>query len=90
MGGVQRSGRQPLGQGLAALAGGVAGGRLVPRAAGALGDAAKRMIPMKPQDVDLQISAIPNRAGVDYSGCPRPCASPCGLNLRTHSKPGKN
>ena len=68
-GASKEAGGNQLGQGLAALAGGVAGG-LVPRAAGALGDAAKRMIPMKPQDVDLQISAILNRAGVDYSGVP--------------------
>ena len=68
-GSVKEAGAGPIEQGVAALVGGVAGG-LVPRAAGAVGDAAKRMIPMKPQDVDLQISAVLNRAGVDYSAMP--------------------
>lgn len=68
-GAVKEVDANPIAQGVAALAGGVAGG-LVPRAAGAVGDAARRMIPMKPQDVDMQITAVLNRAGVDFSALP--------------------
>lgn len=68
-GAVKEVDANPIAQGVAALAGSVAGG-LVPRAAGAVGDAARRMIPMKPQDVDMQITALLNRAGVDFSALP--------------------
>lgn len=70
-GGASReAGGSPLMQGGAALVGGVAGG-MVPGAAGSVINVARRLMPTpSPQQLDVQINAIMERAGVDYSQIP--------------------
>lgn len=71
MGGLSREGGgSELQQAGAALIGGVAGG-LVPGAAGSAVNAGKRLLNrLTPQQMDVQISQVLQRAGMDYSQVP--------------------
>lgn len=71
MGGLSREGGgNDLQQAGAALIGGVAGG-MVPGAANAVANAGKRMFNrLTPQQMDVQISNVLQRAGMDYSQVP--------------------
>lgn len=71
MGGLSREGGgSELQQAGAALIGGVAGG-LVPGAAGSAVNAGKRLLNrLTPQQMDVQISNVLQRAGMDYSQVP--------------------
>jgi hypothetical protein len=71
MGGLSREGGgSDLQQAGAALIGGVAGG-LVPGAAGSAVNAGKRLLNrLTPQQMDVQISNVLQRAGMDYSQVP--------------------
>ncbi len=71
MGGLSREGGgNELQQAGAALIGGVAGG-LVPGVANAAANAGKRMLnQLTPQQMDVQISNVLQRAGMDYSQVP--------------------
>lgn len=71
MGGLSREGGgSDLQQAGAALIGGVAGG-LVPGAAGSAVNAGKRLLNrLTPQQMDVQISQVLQRAGMDYSQVP--------------------
>lgn len=71
MGGLSREGGgNELQQAGAALIGGVAGG-MVPGAANAAVNAGKRLFnQLSPQQMDTQISAVLERAGMDYSQVP--------------------
>ena len=71
MGGLSREGGgSELQQAGAALIGGIAGG-LVPGAAGSAVNAGKRLLNrLTPQQMDVQISQVLQRAGMDYSQVP--------------------
>lgn len=71
MGGLSREGGgSDMQQAGAALIGGIAGG-LVPGAAGAAVNAGKRLLNrLTPQQMDVQISQVLQRAGMDYSQVP--------------------
>ena len=71
MGGLSREGGgNEMQQAGAALIGGVAGG-LVPGAAGSAVNAGKRLLNrLTPQQMDVQISQVLQRAGMDYSQVP--------------------
>lgn len=72
MGGLSREGGgSELQQAGAALIGGVAGG-MVPGAANAVANAGRRLMNagMTPQQMDVQISQVLQRAGMDYSQVP--------------------
>lgn len=71
MGGLSREGGgSELQQAGAALIGGVAGG-LVPGAAGSAVNAGKRLLNrLTPQQMDVQINSVLQRAGMDYSQVP--------------------
>jgi hypothetical protein len=71
-GGASReAGGSPLAQGGAALIGGVAGG-LAPGGVQTLVDAGRRMLAPKltPQQMDVQLTSVLERAGADYSQLP--------------------
>lgn len=91
LGGASReAGGTPLLQTGAALLGGVAGG-LVPGAGASLYDAGKRLLTpaMAPQQLDAQISAVLNRAGVDYSQIPEQARQTMRREMASSLQAGK-
>lgn len=70
-GGASReAGGGPLQQAGAALVGGVAGGMLPSAVQPLIGAARRAVTPMTPEQIDVQLSTILERAGTDYSQLP--------------------
>jgi hypothetical protein len=90
-GGASReAGGSPLAQGGAALIGGVAGG-LAPGAGQTLVDAGRRMLAPKltPQQMDVQLTSVLERAGADYSQLPMNVRSNLRKELASSLQAGK-
>jgi hypothetical protein len=90
-GGASReAGGSPLAQGGAALIGGVAGG-LAPGGAQTLVDAGRRMLAPKltPQQMDVQLTSVLERAGADYSQLPMNVRSNLRKELASSLQAGK-
>lgn len=80
-GSSREAGGSPLMQGLAALGGGVAGG-LAPGVLGSAANAAKGALSRTtPQEIDVRINAIMERAGIDYSQVPERVRQSLRLDL---------
>ena len=90
-GGASReAGGSALEQGGAALLGGVAGG-LVPGAAQAVGNVARRALTptLTPQQMDVQLSSVMERAGADYSQVPENIRRSLRAELASSLQAGK-
>lgn len=90
-GGASREGGGGVGtQAAAALLGGVAGG-MVPGAASAVGGLLRRTVTpaMTPQQLDVQIGTIMERAGADYSQVPENARRALRVELKTALQAGK-
>lgn len=90
-GGASReAGGSALEQGGAALIGGVAGG-LVPGAAQAVGNVARRALTptLSPQQLDVQLSSVLEKAGADYSQIPENVRRSLRAELASSLQAGK-
>lgn len=88
-GGASREGGGGVGtQAAAALLGGVAGG-MAPGAASAVGGLLRRASPMTPQQLDVQIGTIMERAGADYSQVPENARRALRTELKSALQAGK-
>jgi hypothetical protein len=90
-GGASReAGGSPLAQGGAALIGGVAGG-LAPGGVQTVVDAGRRMLAPKltPQQMDVQLTSVLERAGADYSQLPMNVRSNLRKELASSLQAGK-